>query len=345
MLSFFTSSLTSRVAKMSCLLVLALTLSVGGSAACGGEPQLGPGDGASGRLLGVLVNEVRRTQEVRYSSPMGATAGVDGLLLTVTNAQAGDSIPFKLGDEETQYVLSPSRSERQITVMFGTWYNNGESNRTVVLDAASLGLKTLESPEVSTLLEVSPTNVVNVKTASEPAPDSQVFPLYLGGEFTLKPDEVLSRWLAFETPGGSSVEELTWKIEGQQTNLSFGSGHYLVTPSSADNELVAINVQVYNREANTVAMEIVGDAVELRGFGIDEAYTLLDVTANNTVNVSTTPDSHPSENRYTPFVRGTVSNLPLGNSLLGWIIFEIPKGAGLRELKWDTGDTVFIRPN
>ena len=87
MLSLFTSSLTSRVAKMSCLLVLALTLSVGGSAACGGEPQLGPGDGASGRLLGVLVNEVRRTQEVRYSSPMGATAGVDGLLLTVTNAQ------------------------------------------------------------------------------------------------------------------------------------------------------------------------------------------------------------------------------------------------------------------
>ena len=345
MLSFLISSLTSRTAKMSCLLVLALTLSVGGSAACGGEPQLGPGDGAAGRLLGVLVNEVRRTQEVRYSSPPGATTDVEGLLVTVANVQAGESIPFKIGDEDTQYVLSPSRNGQQISIMFGTIYNNGDSARTVTLDGASLSLNTKESPEVHSLLDVSPTNVVNVKTASEPAPDSQVFPLYLGGEFTLEPGEALSRWLTFETPSGSAIDMLTWQIEGQQTNLNFGSRHYLVTPSSPDNELVAINVQVYNRESNTVAMEIVGDAVELRGFGIDEAYTLLDVTANNTANVSSTPDAHSSENRFTPFVRGTVSDLPLGNSLLGWIIFEIPKGAGLRELKWDTGDTVFIRPN
>ena len=214
----------------------------------------------------------------------------------------------------------------------------------MVLDAASLGLKTLEGPEVSNLLEVSPTNVVNVRTASEPAPDSQVFPLYLGGEFTLEPGEALSRWLTFETPSGSAIDMLTWQIEGQQATLSFGSGHYLVKPSSPDNELVAINVQVYNRDADTVAMEIKGDAVELRGSGIDEVYILLDVTPKNTVNVSATLDTHPSENRFTPFVRGVVADLPLGNSLLGWIVFEVPKGTRLRELKWDTGDTVFIRP-
>ena len=265
--------------------------------------------------------------------------------MSITNVQAGDSIPFRLAEDETLYRLSPSREGRQITVMFGTLYNNGDSDRTVTLDGASLGLKTADSPEVYTLLDVSPTNVVNVQAASETVADNQVFPLYVGGEFTLKPEEGLSRWLAFETPAGTASNQLTWQIDDRQTTLNFGSGHYVVTPSSPDNELVAINLQVFNRESNTVAMEIVGDAVELRGFGIDEAYTLLDVTPNNTVNVTSTPDSHPSENRFTPFVRGVVPDLPLGNSLIGWIIFETPKGAGLRELKWDTGDTVFVRPN
>ena len=345
MLSLLKSVLTSRSARMSCLLTLILALNVSGAAACGGEPQLGPGDAAAGRLLGLVVNEVRRTPEIRYSSPQSATINVGELILSVTNIQAGDSIPFKLGDEETQYLLSPSRDGRQITVMFGTLYNNGDSDRTLALDGAAVGLKTQGSPEVYPLLDPSPTNVVNVGASSETVPDNQVFPFYRGGEFTLKPEEALSRWLAFETPTGAAVDELMWRIEGQPTALSFGTGHYLVTPSSPDNELVAINIQVFNREANTVAMEIEGDAVELRGFGIDEAYTLLDVTPNNTVNVSDTPDTHPSENRFTPFVRGVVPDLPLGNSLLGWLVFEIPKGAGLRELKWDTGDTVFVRPN
>ena len=114
---------------------------------------------------------------------------MEGLLVTVTNVQAGESIPFKIGDEDTQYVLSPSRNGQQISIMFGTIYNNGDSARTVTLDGASLSLKTKESPEVHSLLDVSPTNVVNVKTASEPGPESQVFPLYLGGEFTLEPGE------------------------------------------------------------------------------------------------------------------------------------------------------------
>ncbi len=345
MLPLLISALTSRVTKMSGLLLMALTLSVGTAAACGGEPQLGPGDAAAGRLLGVVVNEVRRTQEVRYSSPPASTIDVDGLFVTITNVQAGESIPFTIGDEDTQYMLSPSRSGRQITVMFGTLYNNGDSDRAVALDGSAVGLKTQGSPEVHRLLDPSPTNVVNVSASSETMPDNQVFPFYAGGEFTLKPEEALSRWLAFETTAGSAIDELVWEIEGQATTLSFGSGHYLVTPSSPDNELVAINIQVHNREANTVAMEIEGDAVELRGFGIDEAYTLLDVTPNNTANVSDVPDTHSSENRFTPFVRGVVPDLPLGNSLTGWIVFEIPKGAGLRELKWDTGDTVFIRPN
>ena len=346
MLSFLISSLTSRTAKMSCLLVLALTLSVGASAACGGEPQLGPGDGANGRLLTVIVNEVRRTQDIRYSTGLFAKPTIVGdLLITVTNVQAGESIPYTIGEDETQYVISPSRNGRQIAIMLGSVSNQGDSARTVSLDGASVGLKTQGSPEVYPLLDASPTNVVNVKPSTETVPENQVFPLYLGGEITLDPGTTLSRWLAFETPAGAAMDAVLWQIEGQQSNVNFGIQHYVVSPSSPDNELVAINLQVHNRESNTVAMEIVGDAVELRGFGIDEAYTLLDVMSGNTVNVSTTPDSHPSENRYTPFVRGVVGNLPLGNSLTGWIVFEIPKGAGLRELKWDTGDTVFIRPN
>ncbi len=346
MLSVLISALTSRAAKMSGLLLLALTFGVGAAAACGGDDQLGPGDGANGRLLTVIVNEVRRTQDIRYSTGLFAQpTTVDDLLITVTNVQAGESIPYTIGDGETQYVISPSRSGRQITIMFGSIRNQGESPRTVSLDGASLGLKTQASPEVYPLLDVTPSNPVNVKASTQDLPENQVFRLYPGGEITLDPGTTLSRWLTFETPSGAAMDALSWQIEGQQSSVNFVAEHYHVFPSSPDNELVAINLQVYNREANTVAMEIAGDTVELRGFGIDEAYPLLDVTSNNTANVATTPGSHPDENRFTPFVRGVVSNLPLGNSLSGWIIFDVPKGAGLRELKWDAGDTVFIRPN
>ena len=125
--------------------------------------------------------------------------------------------------------------------------------------------------------------------------------------------------------------------------------HYLVAPSSRENELVAIKLDVHNSEATRVLMTVGTEgAVELRGFGVDESYNHIDVSLSNNINVTTVEETHPSENQMVPFIADPVAlngepGLPQGHSIIGWVVFEVPKGTRLRELKWDSGDTVFVR--
>ena len=125
--------------------------------------------------------------------------------------------------------------------------------------------------------------------------------------------------------------------------------HYLVAPAGSGNELVGIELNVHNSEATRVLMTVGEEgAVELRGFGIDESYNHIDVSIDNEVNVTTVEDTHPSENKMVPFIADPVQlrgepGLPQGHSIVGWVVFEVPKGTRLRELKWDSGDTVYVR--
>ena len=120
--------------------------------------------------------------------------------------------------------------------------------------------------------------------------------------------------------------------------------HYLVAPSSKDNELLAIRLNVHNKEATTILMTVDEDAVELNGYEAGENYKLLDVTPQNQEIVRAVEESHPSENRYVPFIAGKVlGGLPKGHSLIGWVVFEVPKGTSIREMRWGEGDTVYIR--
>lgn len=125
--------------------------------------------------------------------------------------------------------------------------------------------------------------------------------------------------------------------------------HYLVAPAGSGNELVALELNVHNSDATRVLMTVGEEgAVELRGFGIDQSYNHIDVSIKNEVNVTTVEDTHPSENRMVPFIADPVElrgepGLPQGHSIVGWVVFEVPKGTRLRELKWDSGDTVYVR--
>ncbi len=121
--------------------------------------------------------------------------------------------------------------------------------------------------------------------------------------------------------------------------------HYLLSPVSQENELVVIRLNVHNAQATTIFLTVDEAAAELRGFENDESYNPLDMHQLDEVigrNLRVVEGSHPAENRYVPFIAGPI-DLPQGHSVIGWVVFEVPRGTRLRELKWDAGDTVYIR--
>ena len=118
--------------------------------------------------------------------------------------------------------------------------------------------------------------------------------------------------------------------------------HYLVFPSSRDNELVVARLNVHNVEATVVRMTVDGEALEVRGFGPNETYRLLNLNPGNEDNVKQVESAHPTEDLYVPFIAGAIE-LPQAHSVIGWTVFEVPKGTELRELRWEAGgDTIYI---
>ena len=121
--------------------------------------------------------------------------------------------------------------------------------------------------------------------------------------------------------------------------------HYLVLPSSRDKELVTLHLQVYNGEATRVLMTVDEEAAELRGFEPNEKYPLVDLYLSPEEllekNVKEVQGSHPDEGLYDPFIAGPIE-LPQKYSVQGWVVFEVPTGTKLKEMRWGAGDTVFV---
>ena len=124
--------------------------------------------------------------------------------------------------------------------------------------------------------------------------------------------------------------------------------HYLLAASGQDLELVALRLQVLNRESTQVIVNMDDKAAVLRGFNLEEEYPIVDAGVRST----RVEELHPEENRYVcpsgnqpdcwPFIAGAIA-LPLSYRLDGWIVFEVPRGMRLREMRWDAGDTIHIR--
>ncbi len=122
--------------------------------------------------------------------------------------------------------------------------------------------------------------------------------------------------------------------------------HYLLLPANEGNELVVIRLKVHNSEATRVLMTVDKKTAELRGFGIGETYTLVDINQlvlESAPNVQVVDSTHPAEDRYSPFLAGPFELLK-GYGVIGWVIFEVPRGTKLREMRWEAaGDVVFLR--
>ena len=121
--------------------------------------------------------------------------------------------------------------------------------------------------------------------------------------------------------------------------------HYLISPSTRDNELIAMQLNVHNSESTRVLFTVDGEAAELRGFGLDEEYNPIDLYNLEQLldkNVRIVDSANPTESLYVPFIAGPI-DLPQGNSVIGWILFDVPEGTKFREMRWGAGDTVFLR--
>ena len=137
-----------------------------------------------------------------------------------------------------------------------------------------------------------------------------------------------------------SIDEISrvQEVRYRGTDLN----HYLIVPTSQDNELVVLRLNVHNAKATRVLMTVDTEAAELRGFEIRETYEIVDVTPTNNENVKLGEGPHPSECLSECFIWGPIS-LEQGHSVIGQVLFETPKGTKLKELRWVAGDIVHVR--
>ena len=144
--------------------------------------------------------------------------------------------------------------------------------------------------------------------------------------------------------------------------LGCDNAHYAVTPSQAGHELLMVKLTIWNNRARSVLLTLDSEASELRGTGPRENFAPIDVDGMKTATESPTEDQIERERHFArPGARGgyyhcgqwTTSpevqflqasvDLTQGNSLSGWIAYEIPFGTQLREIRWGAGDTIYIR--
>ena len=120
--------------------------------------------------------------------------------------------------------------------------------------------------------------------------------------------------------------------------------HFLVTPTDPSNELVTLQLNVHNSEAALVVLNMEDRAIEVRGIDSNDRYTMLDIRPSNSENVRVVDEGRRSEeDRYSKgFLIGPI-DLPQDNSLLGgWAVFEVPKDLTVNEVRWGSGDVIFI---
>ncbi len=133
-----------------------------------------------------------------------------------------------------------------------------------------------------------------------------------------------------------------------EVRYSVGDEHFLIRPQDANNDLTVIRLDVRNRAAAQVFMEVNSDAISLRDRkNQNTEYKPLNPLEQR----STVTDTSTEENKYMPFIWGAVElpqECPDNNQVMqacrlyGWLVFETPKGAKYNQIRWGTGDTVFM---
>lgn len=111
---------------------------------------------------------------------------------------------------------------------------------------------------------------------------------------------------------------------------------YTVKPTDPANKLAAVRVQVYNGKSNLVKMNV-----------NDKGYTLLDKAGKEYEPLNPFGPTRrlepnlPSTEELRLFIWGEFE-IPKGNSIEAWTVFEIPPDVMAYQLRWNAVETVFV---
>ena len=334
------------------------------ASACGGSGLIPVGRAAKGDSMIVEIERTNRVSEIRYKGAAGEPVSGGTIGLQVLRVERVPEIAYDLSD--LHQLLRPLAKDNELAAVKIRVFLTGDLAQEVTGDSRdSLITHSTEAttadgqgvligvPEAAVLrirdsqqtypsLVISGDNARDVTILPEPHPDENLYTPFFSGPVRLPPRIGREGWVFFEIPKAAKVKDIRLEAWGDELYAT-GPQHYVVAPSSEENELVIMRLEVHNEDATRMIMTVDEKTGELRGFGLDEKYALLDVTSNNPENVTIVDSSHPSENRYLPLLSGPFE-LPKGFSVIGWVAWEVPKGTKVRELRWEAGgDVVFIR--
>ena len=111
---------------------------------------------------------------------------------------------------------------------------------------------------------------------------------------------------------------------------------YALTPSDSSRKLAAIRVQAFNGKSNTVSMNV-----------DEEGYALLDKDAKEYKSLNPFGESRrlspnlPSGEELHQFIWGNFE-IPKGNGIEAWTVFDIPKDVEPYQLRWRALETIFV---
>lgn len=115
---------------------------------------------------------------------------------------------------------------------------------------------------------------------------------------------------------------------------------YEIRPSSNDNKLVGIFVEAHNPRATTIIM-----------FIDEEGYILLDKDNNQYASLNPFGETRrlvpnpPNDWEPHQFIWSRSPSdfeIPRGNSITAWAVFDVPKGIQPHQLRWHALETIFV---
>lgn len=300
------------------------------------------GQAIRGDTLIIDIEDIKRVPEIRYGRLVGPAVTGDTLIISIEDIQRLQEMRYQ-GADGTHYVIAPSTEDNELVAVQVNVQNPEAEPFSLTVGEDTAELRGFGANEAYRALGVTLQNERNVVEVDDSHPSENLFTPLLAGQVDLPGDHSVIGWVLFEAPKDLQLREMTWEGGGDAVTLAIEENHFVVVPANEDNDLVALRLNVHNTGGEEPVSLIVGEeTAELWGFESDERYKLLDVTPRNEQNVAKADGSHPSENLYAPFIRGAI-DLPQGHSVIGWVVFEVPKDTQLRELKWEGGgDTVYV---
>ena len=114
--------------------------------------------------------------------------------------------------------------------------------------------------------------------------------------------------------------------------------NYVIRPRNPANQLTVAKVLIVNRRSSRVSMLIDEGAASLENRRLAR-FGPVDPFGDQRLEAE---EASSEENEYVPFLWGEVE-LEQDKQLEGWMIFETPPQLELYQLRWDQGESIFVR--